>query len=68
MLMVMLRDFGPGSVSSGFILNGGQSFGTTTSSVPVIHRQPVVFKSSNAVVHPDDLQRFMVLAFTTRDI
>ena len=63
MMMVMLRDFGPGSITSGFIVNGGQGFTKTTSTAPMILRQTVVFKNSTAVTHPNDLQRFVVVTF-----
>lgn len=61
MIMVMLRDFGPDALRSGFIINEGQGNMDVQSQGPMLFRQTVVFKHCAAIVDPGDMQRFVVI-------
>ena len=59
-LLIMLRDFGPLALPSGFIVSQSQGSHINPSDGPIWQRKPVVFKNSCATIDPADLKRFVV--------
>jgi hypothetical protein len=61
MMMIMLQDFGPLALPSGFIYNDEQGAKSSSDAMNFPPRQSLVFKDSKPVdVNSRDLLRFVV--------